>query len=277
MSDAAFLYLPFAFEAARSTGRAEAVLPAVRDAVEPLPFVARTWLCVALLAAGRRTEAADLWRALSPLITGVPAHAPEFLMLAVEAVEVCVGLGDERTASWLYPALLPYAGLHAVPHAHAPYHGPVDLALGRLAAMRRDDDAAGRHLEAALRAAEAVHALPQRAQILLELATLDRARTRTRRERAEAALAIARRLGMAPLIRQAEALTGAAVDPSLTPREAEVVALVAGGSSNAAIARRLTLSERTVENHVSRVLVKLNLGSRTALAVWYERRAHEAP
>ena len=286
MSDAAFLYLPFAFEVARSTGRAEAVLPAVRDAVEHLPFVARTWLCVALLAADERAEASDLWLALAPLIAEVPAQAPEFLMVAVDAVEVCVGLGDEQTASWLYTALSPYAGLHAVPHAHAPYQGPVDLALGRLAGLRRDDAAAGRHLEAALRGADAVHALPQRAQVLVELATLGRARTRARRERAEAALAIGRRLGMAPLIRRAEALIrpGNPVAPTLTPREAEVVALLAGGISNAAIARRLTLSERTIENHVSRILAKLDLGSRTALAVWYERRAatrpqepHEAP
>ena len=274
MSDAAFLHLPFTFEVARRTGCATAVLPAVRDAVEHLPFVARTWLCVALLAVGDRGEATDLWLALAPLIADVPTQAPEFLIAAVDSAEVCVGLGDEQTASWLYPALSPYAGLHAIPHAHAPYQGPVDLALGRLAGLRGDGVAARRHLDAALRDAEAIHALPERAQILVELATLDRARTRVRRERADAALAIGQRLGMAPLIRQAEALiqAGIPVDPMLTPREAEVVALVADGMSNAAIARRLTLSERTVENHVSRVLAKLSLGSRTALAVWYERR-----
>lgn len=53
----------------------------------------------------------------------------------------------------------------------------------------------------------------------------------------------------------------------LTPREAEVTGLVAQGLSNAGITRRLTLSERTVENHVSRILTKLNLTSRTALAL----------
>lgn len=274
-SDAAFLHLPFAFEAARRTGRAASLTPAVREAVEALPFVARTWLCVALLAAGDRAEAADLWLAIAPQLPDVPTRAPEFLMLAVDAAEVCVELADTQTATWLYTALLPYAGLHAIPHAHAPYQGPVSLALGLLAVLRDDASGAVRHLEAALRDADAIHALPQRALILVELASLDRARTRIRGARAEAALAIAQRLNMVPLVRRAEALiqTGArGGDSVLTPREAEVVALVAEGMTNAAVARRLMLSERTVENHISRVLAKLRLNSRTALAVWHERR-----
>lgn len=61
-------------------------------------------------------------------------------------------------------------------------------------------------------------------------------------------------------------------DPVLTPREAQVTALVARGMSNAAIARNFTLSGRTIENHISRILSKLSLTSRTALALWHERR-----
>jgi DNA-binding CsgD family transcriptional regulator/tetratricopeptide (TPR) repeat protein len=48
----------------------------------------------------------------------------------------------------------------------------------------------------------------------------------------------------------------------LTPREAEVHALLHEGLSNAAIARRLYISERTVHHHVSAVLAKLGLSSR---------------
>lgn len=78
---------------------------------------------------------------------------------------------------------------------------------------------------------------------------------------------------MASLADEIDALLGSgAGDPVLTPREAEVTALVAQGMSNAAIARQFTLSERTVENHISRILSKLDLTSRTALALWHERR-----
>jgi DNA-binding NarL/FixJ family response regulator len=45
----------------------------------------------------------------------------------------------------------------------------------------------------------------------------------------------------------------------LTPREQEVLALMAEGRTNAAIAKRLWLTERTVETHVSSVLGKLGL------------------
>jgi predicted ATPase/DNA-binding SARP family transcriptional activator/DNA-binding CsgD family transcriptional regulator len=54
----------------------------------------------------------------------------------------------------------------------------------------------------------------------------------------------------------------------LSQREREVAALIAAGQSNRAIAAKLALSERTVENHVARILAKLNLTSRTQIAVW---------
>src|SRR5215831_19820158 len=58
---------------------------------------------------------------------------------------------------------------------------------------------------------------------------------------------------------------------SLTRRESEVAALVAGGLTNREIAGQLYLSVRTVEVHVDRILTKLGFRNRTELAAW----AHE--
>ena len=57
----------------------------------------------------------------------------------------------------------------------------------------------------------------------------------------------------------------------LTPRERDVLKLVAQGLSNADIARRLFLSEHTVHRHLANILRKLNLSSRAAAAAWAVR------
>jgi RNA polymerase sigma factor (sigma-70 family) len=54
--------------------------------------------------------------------------------------------------------------------------------------------------------------------------------------------------------------------PGLTPREHEVLRLVAEGLTNRQIARRLVLSEHTVHRHVTNLLRKLDVPSRTAAA-----------
>jgi DNA-binding NarL/FixJ family response regulator len=54
----------------------------------------------------------------------------------------------------------------------------------------------------------------------------------------------------------------------LTERESEVLAQLADGRSNAEIARTLGVSVKTVQNHVSHVLAKLQLRDRTQAALW---------
>lgn len=55
---------------------------------------------------------------------------------------------------------------------------------------------------------------------------------------------------------------------ALTPREREILTLVAQGHSNKVIAQKLVISERTARTHVSNVLSKLGLVSRTQAALW---------
>jgi DNA-binding NarL/FixJ family response regulator len=55
---------------------------------------------------------------------------------------------------------------------------------------------------------------------------------------------------------------------NLTPRERDVVILIAEGGTNRQIANRLGVTERTARTHVSNILGKLGLASRTQAAMW---------
>ena len=72
-------------------------------------------------------------------------------------------------------------------------------------------------------------------------------------------------------LRGCESLDGATVrseDHGLTPRELEVLRLVAGGQTNKAIGAELILSERTVDRHVSNIFAKLRVSSRAAATAY---------
>ena len=58
---------------------------------------------------------------------------------------------------------------------------------------------------------------------------------------------------------------------SLTARERDVLTLIAEGATNRQIARRLGVTERTARTHVSNILAKLDLTSRTQAALWAVR------
>ena len=56
---------------------------------------------------------------------------------------------------------------------------------------------------------------------------------------------------------------------ALTPREQEVLQLIATGSSNREIAQTLYISEKTVKNHITNLLMGLGLRDRTQAAIYY--------
>jgi DNA-binding NarL/FixJ family response regulator len=62
-------------------------------------------------------------------------------------------------------------------------------------------------------------------------------------------------------------------DQLLSPREIEVLRLLATGATNRAIAAELVLSERTVDRHVSNIFTKLGVSSRSAATAYgFEHR-----
>jgi DNA-binding CsgD family transcriptional regulator len=143
--------------------------------------------------------------------------------------------------------------------------------------------ALGQHARAAVRLAcgEAAEALPLLREALgtwvRARAPYDEARTRVLladacralgdRESADrevdAARAIFEELGALP-----DLATLVGSDDLLSPRELEVLRLVATGATNRAIAERLVLSERTVDRHLSNIFAKLGVSSRAAATAY---------
>jgi LuxR family transcriptional regulator, maltose regulon positive regulatory protein len=153
---------------------------------------------------------------------------------------------------------------------------------GALAVARSDHNAARRSFEDALDVLAATDARFETARVRLDLAaTLDAlGRQDQARREIEAALGafeeigadgeLARAATMLGKLRKTPANSDAdmAGTPlaALSPRELEVLSLVAEGRRNHEIAERLVLSEHTVNRHVANILRKLGLPSRAAAA-----------
>ncbi len=186
----------------------------------------------------------------------------EILALYVEAMLAAGELDDARTAA---EELTDVAEASGLPLARA-----------------RAADATGAVLLAAGSAAESLAALRRACAIWQELELpYDAARTRVCMGRAlerlgdpeaarlelDAAREAFERLGARPDL-DTTGTAGPASSGVLTPREVEVVRLVARGLSNRAVADELVLSEKTVARHLANVYTKLGLSSRSAATAY---------
>jgi LuxR family transcriptional regulator, maltose regulon positive regulatory protein len=160
-----------------------------------------------------------------------------------------------------------------------PLRAALFTAEASLAAALGDRDAARRWWEDAIDALAGSPASYELGRARLGLAAVLEAdgRVPEARSHVEAALDAFRHLGADAQAAGAEAMLGRldqAQSPGaddgpldvLSPREREVVALVAVGMSNREIAERLVISEHTVHRHVTSILRKLGLRSRAAAA-----------
>jgi LuxR family maltose regulon positive regulatory protein len=214
----------------------------------------RAQLCQARLAFDRG-DAREAFELTERLLRQLPEHrrlsrAPALeLLVAAHAAG-----GDLERATAALDALREVAQLVGTP----PLHASADLAEGRLAAARGDHERARVLLEDAVDGFTRSHAPFEAAQSRLELAGCLAALGRPEAAEREAASAHER-------LRELGAATAPPL-PELTPREREVLALLAQGLTNRVIAERLVVSEHTVHRHVTSILRKLDLPSRTAAA-----------
>ena len=230
---------------------------------------------VAALDAGRTEEAAEL---ADRFLRRFPDRGRMERWAGLElAVRAHSRLGSHDRAEQALEELCeiaPRVGTRPVRAAHLG-------AEGALAAARGEHDVARRFFEDALDVLAPSEAPLETARIRLELAATLHAlgREPAARREVEAALATCRQLGAAGEVANAEAIRERyrprrATLPEVLPgplgelsrRELEVLALVAEGLTNQAIAERLVISEHTVHRHVSSILRKLDAPSRSAAA-----------
>jgi DNA-binding CsgD family transcriptional regulator len=160
----------------------------------------------------------------------------------------------------------------------APVIGRAAVSCARVALARNDAAAARAVLERAIAALRAEPWTLLLAELQLELArVLEDVEPSAAVEAARRALAVFSPIGSAQRYAAQELLTrlGAPADDAvahpldaLTPREREILALIAQGMSNPQIATTLVIAPKTAEHHVGAILRKLGLRSRSEAAVY---------
>ena len=201
------------------------------------------------------------------------------------ASEFAVHFNDLERCDAAYRLLLPYADRPVYVNGQGLFMGSVSQYLGLLATSLKRWDEAEEHFERALEINARMGARPFTAWTEFAYAgMLTKRGLATDRERAavllDRALAAAGDMGMVRLQKQAEPLVAklrpggdsGADDPhGLTPRQVEVLQLVAEGLSDREIGERLFISHHTVMRHVANIFNALGVNSRTA-AVAYALR-----
>jgi DNA-binding CsgD family transcriptional regulator len=249
-------------ELRRRQGRTEAALELTAQA-EHHPLAA---LVTAAIALERDDTEAAINAATRHLrmIEGARTERAAALEIVAEAQAVAGRLDEAAAAAQELRTIATYTGTDPLLGAASHAEGLIHASAGRAEAARVSLEEA---LERLTRSGLPFEAARTRVALARTLAVLGQ------EDAARRALTAARTafadLGAAGEEQRTTALLAPArpvADARLTPRETEILRLVADGLSNRAIASRLTLSEHTVHRHVSNILVKLRVPSRAAAA-----------
>jgi DNA-binding CsgD family transcriptional regulator len=213
------------------------------------------------LAQGR---AADAISAIRGALTASTDRLQRARLLPA-AVEIALAAGDvaeARRASSELAEIAADFGTEVLGAMAAHAQGAVELAEGR-------PDAALEPLRRAFRVWHAVGApyIGARLRVLIARACRALGDQDTATLELDCARRVFEQLGAAPDLATLDAPAPAAgrdTPAGLSPRELEVLRLVAAGMTNKAIAKQLFLSEKTVDRHVSNIFTKTNVASRAA-------------
>jgi DNA-binding CsgD family transcriptional regulator len=272
------------FTLSREQGRLQEVAPIVKSFVQRYPE-ASTWrpgLAVIYSELALEQEAhAEFEQLAANDFADIPRDA-RWVMCMAYLAEVCAFLGDARRAATLYRFLTPHDGYNLLVGPTAACFGVAVRYLGLLAATMRRWDEAQRHFEDALAMNARMGAKPWLAHTPYAYAAMLPARGQAGdHERAmfllDEAVVLSRELGMRALEARVAVLQRHTTPPPrsrrtypcrLTPREVEVLRLIASGKSNHDIAKAVFVSPNTVANHVRSILNKTNAANRTEAAAY---------
>lgn len=184
-------------------------------------------------------------------------------------VEIVLAAGDVDAARTATGELTAFAADLDAPYLRA----VAETARGAIMLAERDDRAACAALRRAWMLWQGLDAPYEaaRVRVLMADACLRLADHDTAGMELDAARRVFEQLGATPLLARVAELSGrpkASTPGGLTPREVDVLRLVATGASNREIADRLVISEKTVARHLSNIFTKLGVPSRAAATAY---------
>ena len=223
---------------------------------DPQPGLALTWF-----AAGRVDDALELLRG------AMAAPGPPRPLLLAALVEVGSAAGELSTARRAAEVL---TGLAASPASGPFLEAMAAAAEGTVLLADADPLGAREPLRRALDVWAELTVPYEVARVRVRLAAVHQALGDVAAAAVEigAARAVFERLGAAADVTALDSPPVAASPGGLSPREAEVLRLVATGRTSRAIATELHISEKTVARHLSHIFTKLDVPSRAAATAW---------